>query len=99
MGETFTLPRLASQPTTGVFARVGDSSRRRPVAQASYALKPSSSGLTFRSAQHRSGSRSWSRGPYSASCSATVCRGVRVMTLTSITAATASRVPSVSGKW
>src|SRR5205814_8021087 len=43
-GETFTLPRLASNPTTGVFALVGDSSRRRPAAQASYLARPRSSG-------------------------------------------------------
>ncbi|CAM5583383.1 hypothetical protein STANM309S_03416 [Streptomyces tanashiensis] len=34
MGETLTFCRFSSQPTTGVFARVGDSSRRRPVAHA-----------------------------------------------------------------
>ncbi len=71
MGEIFTFPRLASQPTTGVPARVGDSSRRSPVAHASYPASPASSGWTLRSAQHRSGSRSCSRGPYWASCSAT----------------------------
>lgn len=99
MGETLTFWRFSSQPTTGVFARVGDSSRRSPVAQAAYLVSPCSSGWTLRSLQHKSGSRSCSRGPYSASCSATDWRGVSVMTLTSITASTASRVPMVSGKW
>ena len=35
IGQILTLPRLASQDTTGVSARDGDSSRRRPVIQAS----------------------------------------------------------------
>ena len=39
IGEILTLRRFSSQPTTGVFARVGDSSRRSPVAQASYAAQ------------------------------------------------------------
>ena len=57
------------------------------------------SGSTLRIAQHRSGSRSCSRGPNSASCSATVRSGRIVRTLTGSVAATASRVPIVSAKW
>ena len=55
-GETLTLPLRASQPTTGAMTRLWVSARRRPVAQASYSASVSASGLTLRSAQHRSGS-------------------------------------------
>ncbi len=99
IGDTLTLRRLASQPTTGVPARVGDSSRRSPRPRRRRRRGPPPAASPCAARSYRSGSRSCSAGPYCASCSATVWRGVSVMTLTSITAATASRVPMVSSKW
>ena len=56
-GETLTFCFFSSQPTTGAITRLWVSARRRPVAQASYLARPSASGCTLRSLQHRSGSR------------------------------------------
>ena len=79
--------------------RVGASSRRIPVTHARWVERPRSSGSTLRSAQHWSGLRSCSFGPYSASCSATVCSGSTVRIRIGSIAAYASRVPRVSAKW
>jgi len=64
------------------------SSRRIPEAQRVRASARAAAHL--RSAQHRPGRGRCSRGPYSASCSATVCRGWMLSTLTGSIAATAS---------
>ena len=94
-----TFPRLASNCTTGVFARVTASERRIPVAQASYPRSALFSGATLRKAQHRSGSRANRSLPCSASCSATVCSGNSRRRVTGYTASIASAVPIVSMKW
>jgi hypothetical protein len=93
------MPRLASQSTTLVPARVGDSSRRTPEPQALYPASAFASGWTLRSEQHRSGSRSCSLAPCSASCSATVCSGSTLTSVIGMTPLTQSRVPMVSAKW
>ena len=93
------MPRFTSKSTILVAARVGDSSRRTPEPQATYPARASASGCTFRSEQHRSGSRSCSFGPCSASCSATVCGAVTLTSVIGRTLVIQSRVPSVSAKW
>ena len=59
---------------------------------------PAPAACTLRSAQHRSGSRSCSRGPNSASCSATVCCGVTLTSVIGSALVIQSRVPMRLGE-
>ncbi len=99
MGATLISRRFASHETVGVLARAAESARRSPVAHAAYGASARPSGATLRIAQHWSGLRANRSLPHRASCSATVCSGVTLITLTLCTSCTASRVPMVSTKW
>ena len=86
IGFTFTIQRPGSSSywsTIGAFARVGEESRRNAVTHASRPRSASNIGCTLLRSQHRSGSRSYRRGPNASACASTVYSPTRSTTFRS----------------